>query len=217
MKWFAIVEKNTRASALVKKAFESLTWDLEGRLAQIAGKQEDYLSNRPDIGRVLIEKCHVRTDLLGRNFTEYRSSIAQIRICFDNPIGWIYGEVERLAPPMGQIKSFAVTVNYSRSRDHKIVCLGCYETEKQLGYGDMLSHLEESMAMDLTLGTIEPDHLRLTTSRSPSLIDRNPRPPLKVTNLRNTDKGMILEEDPLEDDEFDDDVEIDDGGLVNER
>jgi hypothetical protein len=105
---YQIVEQNYSASKAIAPYYGELLKQLDKKIAVVIAMQKEFESF-PEFSPVSFEPPKEVVDLRGRKFIEYRSSIAVLRLYRDEPIGWIYGEVEQYVPWTSLRKCFAVS------------------------------------------------------------------------------------------------------------
>jgi hypothetical protein len=161
MKWYQIVEQNTRTSALSNTLFEELESRINGDISLIEGKQEEYRrkagSDSDESVLVHFSHPHVRVGEYGQKIWQLRSSLAEVTLYVNSVVGCIEGRVDKTSALKSPIKWFALSPDKPHPQKSEITVKnqGCYATPELLGWFELIEHISESIVADLALGSID--------------------------------------------------------------
>jgi hypothetical protein len=148
---YGLAEQNVSASKRLDQYFGALTEKLDEAIHSFRQEQKAFEEIAEPSSLITFETHKEQSDPRGQRFTEYRSSIALLRLYFNQPVGWIYGEIEQFVPWTASRKCFALSVPSDELSNVKPTVIGCYTYGEQL---PNVSLLKNSIMEDLTHGKI---------------------------------------------------------------
>jgi hypothetical protein len=161
-----LVEQNYTSAKSAEEFFKSLLAEVDRAVEEVIESQNQLKKTAGfSTPRALVsfeEREHV-TDAHSRDQVVYRSTVGTVRLFHNEPIGWIYGEIEQRTPWTGLRKCFALKPAGSANASEII---GCYTFGGEPTTAGLLA---KKIITDLAQGSITKE---LLDARS-SLVEAN--------------------------------------------
>lgn len=152
-----LVEQNFRGSEAVSAYFKQLIDKLDVFIEQFLEHQKQFQNFPEFCNAVTFDKRNHEIDAHGRAAIEYRSSIAVLRLYCNEPIGWIFGEIEQHVPWTGR-KCFAINPKPNSHTDLSPKIFGCYSFGHKFPEAYLLA---KRIIQDLAQGDIREEQLEV--------------------------------------------------------